>query len=40
MRHLLLMRMDCYLHEVDEELLLLPVMGLVLQKDCCLDEVA
>ena len=40
MRHLLLMRMDCYPHEADEELLLLPVLGLVLQKDCYLDEAA
>lgn len=40
LRHQLLKRMDYCQREVDEELLLLPVLGLELQMDCYRGEVA
>ena len=40
LRHQQLKRMDCCQRAVDEELLLLPVLGLELQMDCYQDEVA
>ena len=40
LRHQLLKRMDCCQRAVDEELLLLPVLGSELQMDCYQDEVA